>query len=125
MPKRLLPGIEANEKPGAKPDAPLTEPVFLVLLSLAQSPRHGYALLKDTESLSDGRVKLSTGTLYGVIHRLLQSGWIERFETEDKSREKQSYRLTSAGRRFLQVELDRMKQLTRVAAVRLKTREAQ
>ena len=41
---------------------PLTEPVFLVLLSLAQAPRHGYALLKDTEALSDGRVKLSTGT---------------------------------------------------------------
>src|SRR5579863_10044588 len=67
--------------------APLTEPVFLVLLSLAQAPRHGYALLKDTEALSDGRVRLSTGTLYGVIHRLLESEWIERFETEDTSRD--------------------------------------
>src|SRR3569833_1700917 len=103
---------------------PLTEPVFLVLLSLAQAPRHGYALLKDTEALSDGRVRLSSGTLYGVIHRLLESAWIERYETDDTSRDKQSYRLTSLGRRFLQAELDRMKQLTRVAAARLKSREA-
>ena len=104
--------------------APLTEPVFLVLLSLAQAPRHGYALLKDTEALSDGRVRMSTGTLYGVIHRLLDSEWIERYETDDTSRDKQSYRLTSLGKRFLQAELDRMKQLTRVATARLKSREA-
>lgn len=103
--------------------APLTEPVFLVLLSLAQSPRHGYALLKDTEVLSDGRVRMSTGTLYGVIHRLLENEWIERFETEDTSRDKQCYRLTPLGRNFLQAELARMKQLTRAAAACLKSRE--
>jgi DNA-binding PadR family transcriptional regulator len=103
---------------------PLTEPVFLVLLSLAQTPRHGYALLKDTEALSDGRVRLSTGTLYGVLRRLLESEWIERFETDDTSRDKQSYRLTSLGRKFLQAELSRMKQLTRVAAACLKSSEA-
>ena len=103
---------------------PLTEPVFLVLLSLVQAPRHGYALLKDTESLSGGRVRLSTGTLYGVIHRLLESKWIERFETDDTSRDKQSYRLTSLGRKFLQAELARMKQLTRAATACLKSREA-
>src|SRR5580698_7935668 len=103
---------------------PLTEPVFLVLLSLVQAPRHGYALLRDTEALSDGRVRLSTGTLYGVLRRLLESEWIERFETDDTSRDKQSYRLTSLGRKFLQVELARMKQLTRVASACLKSREA-
>jgi DNA-binding PadR family transcriptional regulator len=103
---------------------PLTEPVFLVLLSLVQSPRHGYALLKDTEALSDGRVRLSTGTLYGVIHRLLENKWIERCDTDDTSRDKQSYRLTPVGRKFLQAELARMKQLTRVATSCLKSREA-
>ncbi len=100
--------------------APLTEPVFLILLSLAQSPRHGYALLKDTETLSDGRVRLSTGTLYGALRRLLDDQWIERFETDDTSREKQSYRLTATGRKFLQAELARMKQLTRVASACLR-----
>lgn len=103
---------------------PLTEPVFLVLLSLVQAPRHGYALLKDTEALSGGRVRLSTGTLYGVIHRLLESKWIERFETGDTSRDKQSYRLTSLGRKFLQAELARLKQLTRAATACLKSSEA-
>src|ERR1017187_2306763 len=87
---------------------PLTEPVFLILLSLAQAPRHGYALLKDTEALSDGRVRLSTGTLYGALRRLLEDEWIERFETDDTSRDKQSYRLTDVGRKYLQVELARM-----------------
>ena len=103
---------------------PLTEPVFLVLLSLVEAPRHGYALLKDTEALSDGRVRLGTGTLYGVIHRLLEVQWIERCETDDTSRDKQSYRITSLGKQLLQADLTRMKQLTRVAAACLKSREA-
>src|SRR4029077_15126499 len=101
---------------------PLTEPVFLILLSLTRSPSHGYALLKDTEALSDGRVRLSTGTLYGVIHRLLESEWIERFETDDTSRDEQSSRLTPRGRRVLQADLAMMKQLTRTATACLKSR---
>ena len=51
---------------------PLSEPVMLMLTSLASEPKHGYALLKDVEELSNGRVQLSTGTLYGAIHRLLE-----------------------------------------------------
>src|SRR5579884_582571 len=98
---------------------PLSEPVFLILLSLADQPRHGYALLKDIEALSNGRVRLSTGTLYGAIARLLDDGAIERFEQEDTSRDKQAYRLTAAGQRQLRLELDRMKQLTRAANARL------
>jgi DNA-binding PadR family transcriptional regulator len=103
---------------------PLTEPVLLILLSLADQPRHGYALSKDIESLSNGRVRLSTGTLYGALRRLLEDRWIERFEQQDTAREKQTYRLTPAGRRQLRVELDRMKLLTRAAAARLRTGEA-
>jgi|SRR5437773_232163 len=102
---------------------PLTEPVLLILMSLADKPRHGYALMKDIDALSNGRVVLSTGTLYGALRRLLECQWIERFQQEDTSREKQSYRLTAAGRRQLRLELDRLKQLTRAAA-RLRTREA-
>lgn len=103
---------------------PLSEPVLLILMSLASEPRHGYALLKDIERLSGGRVRLSTGTLYGALHRLLQDAWIERFAQEDTSREKQAYRLTPAGRRCLQTELERMKQLTRAGMARLRMREA-
>jgi len=67
---------------------------------------------------------LSTGTLYGALRRLLQDRWIERFAQEDTARDKQAYRLTPAGRLQLDAELDRMKQLTRAAAARLKAREA-
>lgn len=100
-----------------------SEAVLLILLSLAERPRHGYALMKDIESLSEGRVRLSTGTLYGALRRLLQDQWIQRFEQADTSREKQAYRLTAEGRKQLHLELDRMRQLARAGA-RLKTKEA-
>ena len=103
---------------------PLTEPVLLILTSLAAHPRHGYALIKDIQLLSGGRVRMSTGTLFGALRRLLEDGWIERFEQEDTSRQKQAYRLTAAGRRQLQVELKRMQELTRAGFARLKAAEA-
>jgi DNA-binding PadR family transcriptional regulator len=80
--------------------------------------------MKDIEALSNGRVSLSTGTLYGALRRLLEDVWIERFEQDDTSREKQAYRLTATGRRQLQLELDRMRHLTRAGAARLRAREA-
>jgi len=111
---------------GAEPNEArrLTEPVLLILMSLADQPRHGYALMKDIESLSQGRVRLSTGTLYGALHRLLENRSIERFEQKDTSREKQAYRLTLAGRRQLEMELDRLRQLTRAGMSRLRASEA-
>ena len=109
------------QRPDAK--AP-SEAVLLILLSLAERPRHGYALMKDIEILSNGRVRMSTGTLYGALRRLLEDQWIQRFEQADTSREKQAYRLTAVGRKHLQMELDRMRQLTRAASARLRTGEA-
>ena len=102
----------------------LTEPVLLVLLSLAEQPRHGYAILKDVESISGGRVLLSTGTLYGALQRLLDQGWIERVEEDNTPRDRRTYRLTSRGRRNLQIEIERMRQLTKVAALRIARKEA-
>ncbi len=103
--------------------APVTEPVLLILFSLAQRPRHGYAILQDTKEMSDGRVRLSTGTLYGALARLLQEGWIERVKADDQSRGKQIYRLTTAGHRHLQSEVSRLKQLTRLAGLRIARKE--
>lgn len=102
---------------------PITEPVLLILLSLAQQPRHGYAILQDTRDISNGRVRLSTGTLYGALGRLLEDRWIERFKEEDSSRGRQAYRLTPLGRRNLQTEVSRLKQLTRVAGLRVARKE--
>ena len=104
--------------------SPLTEPVLLVLLSLAEQPRHGYSILKDVERMSGGRVKLSTGTLYGALHRLLDDTWIERVEEEESPRDRRPYRLTARGRRNLQSEVERMRHLTKLAALRITRNEA-
>jgi DNA-binding PadR family transcriptional regulator len=103
---------------------PLTEPVLLILLSLAEQPRHGYSILKDIEQMSAGRVTLSTGTLYGALRRLLDEQWIERFKEQESSRGRQAYRLTMRGRRNLQSEVSRMKTLTRLANLRIAVKEA-
>jgi DNA-binding PadR family transcriptional regulator len=103
---------------------PLTEPVLLVLLSLAEHPRHGYSILKDVERMSDGRVRLSTGTLYGALRRLLDAAWIERVKEDESPRDRLPYRLTSRGRRNLQLEVERMRHLTKLAALRTAPKEA-
>jgi len=98
----------------------VTEPVLWMLLGLRDQPRHGYALIKDIEAASDGRVRLSTGTLYGAIRRLLEDSWIEPVDLPDKSRYKQAYKLTPLGRTHLRNELDRLAHVTRTAALRMK-----
>ncbi len=103
---------------------PLTEPVLLILLSLAEQPRHGYSILKDVEQMSDGRVVLSTGTLYGALRRLLDDDWIERMEQKDVSRGKQAYRLTPRGRKSLHFEVNRLKHLTKLAHLRIAWKES-
>jgi DNA-binding PadR family transcriptional regulator len=102
----------------------LTEPVFLILVSLAEEARHGYAILKDVETLSNRRIRMSTGTLYGALRRMLEDRWIEYFREADAPRERQAYRLTAPGRTVLNGEVDRMKLLARLAATRLARSEA-
>jgi len=103
---------------------PLTEPVLLILLSLAGQAQHGYSILKDVERMSNGRVVMSTGTLYGALRRLLDDRWIERIEERDSPRGRQAYRLTPHGRKNLQAEVNRMKHLTRLAGLRVATKES-
>ena len=102
----------------------ISESALLILLSLAPEPRHGYAILKDVEELSEGRVKLSTGTLYGALRRMLEDKWIERFHEPDASRDRQAYKLSGSGHQVLTEEVSRMNQLTRLAAARLRRRTA-
>lgn len=100
---------------------PLSETTFFILVSLDGEPRHGYAIMKDVQALSDGRVKLSTGTLYGAIRRLLDDGWITRVsipEEEIDGRERKSYTLTRRGRRVLAAETQRLRDLVGIAAWR-------
>jgi DNA-binding PadR family transcriptional regulator len=104
--------------------APLTEPVLLILVSLAEEPRHGYSILKDVERMSGGRVALSTGTLYGALQRLLNQGWIAQFKEDEAARDRRAYRLTAQGKRILQAEIERMKHLTKLANLRTARKEA-
>jgi DNA-binding PadR family transcriptional regulator len=101
---------------------PLTEPTLLILLSLSPGPKHGYAILKEVETLSEGRVRLSTGTLYGALKRLLDAGWIVRVddpEPNSTDRERKAYILTDRGRNILQAEVERLRKLVMVAKVRV------
>jgi len=100
------------------PQLPLHEPTFFILLSLAHTKKHGYAILKNVESLSNGKIQLSNGTLYGVLSRLQQQGMIERVETftaERNGRGKKEYKLTADGLRLLNAETERLQQLVKAA----------
>ena len=87
----------------------LTEAVYYILLSLV-TPRHGYGIMQEAERMSQGRVKLAAGTLYGAINGLLDKGWIRAVPGAEDSRRKE-YALTEAGREALNRELDRLREL--------------
>ncbi len=98
---------------------PLTAPVFHILLALSDGERHGYAMLQEIESKSDGAVKLGTGTLYTAIKRMLASGLIERtqsrVEPEQDDERRRYYRITTLGKRVAAAEAARMEALVGLA----------
>jgi DNA-binding PadR family transcriptional regulator len=98
-------------------DNPLTPVEFHILLSLADADRHGYAILQDVAERTGGHIKLRTGTLYTVIKRMLDGGWLE--ETEPRTREdderRRYYRLTSVGRQVVRAEARRLQALVAMA----------
>ena len=101
--------------------SPLTEATFFILLSLSPSPKHGYAIMKDVKTLSEGRILFSTGTLYGAIRRLLEQGWIKRVddpELNHTDRERKAYALTEQGQKILNGEIERLKSLLATAQQR-------
>ncbi len=89
--------------------AALTEAVYYILLSLV-TPRHGYGIMQEAERMSQGRVKLAAGTLYGALNGLLDRGWIRAVPGAEDSRRKE-YALTDKGKEALESELDRLKEL--------------
>lgn len=85
----------------------LTEAVYYILLALVE-PMHGYGIMQQTAALSNGRVRLSAGTLYGALASLLEKGWIEQLPEEGR---KKDYRITPAGRGVLEMEILRLAEL--------------
>ncbi|MBO4880474.1 MAG: helix-turn-helix transcriptional regulator [Firmicutes bacterium] len=87
----------------------LTESTYYILLSLV-SPQHGYGIMQQAEELSKGRVRLAAGTLYGALGAMVDKGWIEQLPVEEGSRKKE-YQLTAQGRRVLEKEVERLREL--------------
>lgn len=105
----------------AKPEsfAPLTPAMFHILMALAKSESHGYAIMRDIESKTGGRYRIGPGTLYGSIKRMLASGWIEevneRPDPDLDDERRRYYRLTSLGRQVAEAEARRLASLVRLA----------
>lgn len=91
----------------------LTEAVYYILLSLLQ-PMHGYGIMQNTEALSEGRVRLAAGTLYGALNTLLEKGWIAALPETGDSRGKKEYVITDAGRAALNAEIERLSALAAI-----------
>jgi len=91
---------------------PLSPAMFHVLVSLADEERHGYAILKEVAERTSGRIKLSTGTLYGIINRLLADGLIVDRTSRD---ERRLYKLTAFGRQVARAEAARLEELAAMA----------
>ncbi len=98
---------------------PLTPAVFFILFALADGEKHGYAIMQETATLSDGKFRMGPGTLYTTIQRLLDLSLIE--EVPDPSEDKRNsrrryYRLTRHGRLLLDAEINRMGAVLQLAA---------
>ena len=95
---------------------PLTPAMFYVLVALADGETHGYAIMKDVEQLTSGVVRLSTGTLYGIIKRLLADGLIREAGLQAKGDERRrSYALTPFGKDVARAEAARLEQTVAIA----------
>lgn len=86
---------------------PMTETAFYILLSLAK-PRHGYGIVKHVEEISNGRLRLGSGTVYGTLTKMQKDGVIVLFADEER---KTLYEMTDAGKKLLETEIVRLKEL--------------
>ena len=102
---------------------PLTPTVYHILVALAGGPRHGYAIAREVEELTDGRIVMGPGTLYGSLQRMQGQGLI--VETENPgddgmhAERRRYYRPTELGRHALQAESARLLRAVKVAQARL------
>ena len=99
--------------------APLTAPVFQILLSLADADLHGYAIIQDIAARTEGEVRLTASTLYAAVKRLLDTGWITELDDherpDDDDARRRYYRLTPLGRQAARAEARRLARLADMA----------
>jgi DNA-binding PadR family transcriptional regulator len=102
-----------------KSDAPLTPAVLHILLALSTEERHGYGIMKQVERESRGKVRMGPGTLYGSLRRMMESGLIresdKRVDPAMDDERRIYYTLTGLGRKALEAELERYRDVVAVA----------
>jgi DNA-binding PadR family transcriptional regulator len=101
---------------------PLPAAAFQIMLALSDGDLHGYAIMREVEEQTGGRLRLGPGTLYGSIQALLEGKLIEEVDrlgdTEDRRERRRYYRLTAAGRKLMRSEAEKMADVLRVARAR-------
>ncbi len=94
--------------------APLTEALFYILLAVRR-PNHGYGITQEVAEMTNGRVTLGPGTLYGAVQSLEKKGWIEIYSEDTESRKKKEYLITATGRAVFEEERERLSELLKNA----------
>ena len=112
-----------NAQPDPGPLLPLSPVVFHVLAALASEPRHGYAVAREVEELTAGRVVMGPGTLYGSLQRMTEAGLIEETGNPGEpglhAERRRYYRLTPLGRAALRAESERLARTLAIVQERL------
>ena len=93
---------------------PLTEALFYILLAV-RKPNHGYGITQEVEELTNGRVTLGPGTLYGAIQSLVKKDWIAIYSEDTESRKKKEYLITESGKAVFEAETKRLRELLKNA----------
>ncbi len=91
--------------------SPLSPQVFHILVALADRDQHGYGIMQDVAERTGGKLRLSAGTLYGSIKRLLEQGLILELKSSEGDERRRYYRLTPLGRKTAKAEAERMAEL--------------
>ena len=106
----------------SKRDRPLTPAVLHILLALSTQERHGYGIMKQVQSDSQGKVKMGPGTLYGSIGRMIEAGLIresdKKIDPEMDDERRVYYKVTDVGKKALAAELERYREVVAVAQQR-------
>lgn len=86
---------------------PMTETAYYILLSLTE-PRHGYGIIKNVEEITDSRIRLGSGTVYGTLTKMQRDGIITVFADEER---RTVYEVTETGKKLMRAEIERLKEL--------------
>lgn len=124
-PRITSPGPRVNYENALDEVLPLSPTTFHVLVAMADGPRHGYAIAQEVEDLTDGRIVMGPGTLYGSLQRMVSSGLIEEADNPGEdglhASRRRYYRSTPLGSAALRAESTRLMRAARVAQERLGT----